>query len=520
MKIAKLLRMVALTLLAFSVLNAVTLFFQLQRMQRDAKVVNFAGIVRGGTQRLVKLELSGKQADELSAKLDKIIAGLVVGSEALGLPRATDSAFIERMNEVAKAWDGLKRLVAAARGEKAQQAALITASEEYFELTNKAVSAAEAFSKGMVTMVIVIQVALLLLNLVILAGIWIISERKISRPLTTVTRQIGIIADGNLSVEIPERSIDEIGKVSEAMRTMLDKLKAMFLQIQKAADEVSRASSVQTRFATDMSMSAAQTSERSNTVAAASEEMSANMRAVAATMEESTANVNTVASSTEELTTTVQEIAKDSTRARGIMEETVNQANAVQERVNELGRSAKDIGKISESISAISAQTNLLALNATIEAARAGAAGKGFAVVANEIKELAKQTAGATEDIKARIESIQTATSENVAEIEKIIVVIRQVYDIIDNVAALVEMQSTALKEIAKSIAQTAQGIHDVNGNVTQSSAASSEVAKDIAQVNVSAVDISEASGRMKTNAQDLERLAKQMEDLIGQFKV
>jgi methyl-accepting chemotaxis protein len=161
-----------------------------------------------------------------------------------------------------------------------------------------------------------------------------------------------------------------------------------------------------------------------------------------------------------------------------------------------------------------------LALNATIEAARAGAAGKGFAVVANEIKELAKQTAVATEDIKGKIETIQSTTTMNVTDIEKITNVIREVYDIIANVAALIDMQSTAIKDIAKNIAQAAQGIHDVNENVAQSSVAADSVARDIAEVNRSSSNISTVSRQVKENAAQLETMSREMEDLITQFNI
>jgi methyl-accepting chemotaxis protein len=520
MKIANGLKYIALALLTFSLISTSSVYFQLRRMENDSRVVNYAGIVRGGTQRLVKLELAGKPSDELAAKLDKIIKGLITGNGELGLPPATDPAFLARMNEVAQAWSALNQKLLTARSTVGQRTELLQASEEYFDLTNKAVGAAEAYSKGKVTAVIVLQFALLILNMLILASIWFLSERKIARPLTEVTRQLGVIAEGNLAVAIRVASNDEIGQLSAAMRSMVDKLKSMFLQIQKAADDVSGSSNTLSRFSDEMSRGVGHTSERSNTVAAASEEMSANMRAVAMTMEQSTANVNTVASSTEELTSTIREIATDSERARTIMGDTVSQVNALSERVNELGRSAQDIGKITETISAISAQTNLLALNATIEAARAGTAGKGFAVVANEIKELARQTATATEDIKNKIETIQSTTTMNVTDIGRITGVIREVYDIIANVASLIDMQSTAIKDIAKNIAQTAQGIHEVNGNVAQSSIAADTVAQDIAEVNRSSGEISSVSRQVKENAAELAALSRQMEGLIIQFKV
>ncbi|HTG01020.1 MAG TPA: methyl-accepting chemotaxis protein [Nitrospirota bacterium] len=520
MKIVTTLRGIAVALIVLSLVNALATFVLLKRMESDGRVVNFAGIVRGGTQRLVKLELAGTPADELAAKLDAIIKGLVNGSTELGLPKAGDAAFLARMNEVAHGWEELKLRLRDARTEKAHQARFVKASEEYFELTNKAVGAAESFSRGKVTTVILVQVVLLLANLAILGVIWTVSERKIARPLTEVTRQVSVIAGGNLAVDIPVVSGDEIGQLAAAMRSMVERLKAMLLQVQKAADEVNVSSGIQSRFSEEMARGAARTSERSQVVAAASDRMSTSMRSIAETMEQSCSSVNSVAAATEELTNTIREIAKDTNRVRSIMGDTVGKVNALQHSVNDLGRSAQDIGKISESIGAISAQTNLLALNATIESARAGAAGKGFAVVAGEIKDLARQTSDATIDIKGRIETIQASTSANVADIDTITGVVREVHDLIDNVAALIDMQSAAIQDIAKNIARTAQDIQTVNGSVAQSSQAADEVARDIAETNRQAGEIKSASERIRSNAAGQEVVSHQLEGLVSQFKV
>lgn len=520
MRIRTVLRSIALVLLAFSLISTLSVFLQLKRMEGDSRVVNFAGIVRGGTQRMIKLELAGKTADELGAKLEKTLKGLINGSEELGLPRATDTDFIAKMKDVEKSWEDLKQTISRARADQSQRAVLMKASEEYFELTNMAVNAAEAYTKGKVTALKILQSLLFILNAIILAFIWIISERKIAKPLTDATHTIGLVADGDLTLDINSRSEDEIGQLYRALQGMVGKLKTMFAEIRASADNVTASSRQLNIHSEQMTQGARLTSEKSNTVAAASEEMSANMRSVASTMDLSTSNVNTVASATEELTSTIRDVASNAERARGITAGAVSQVHALTGRVTELGNSARDIGKISESINAISAQTNLLALNATIEAARAGAAGKGFAIVANEIKELARQTAAATEDIKAKINAIQMSTSNNVVDIENIAQVIQEVNEIVINVAAAIDQQSVAAKEIALNISQAAHGIHEVNGNVSQSAIAADSVARDISDVNVSTADISTISSQVKMNAADLAILAEHLEKLIAQFRV
>jgi len=188
--------------------------------------------------------------------------------------------------------------------------------------------------------------------------------------------------------------------------------------------------------------------------------------------------------------------------------------------VNELGRAADEINKVTEAITEISEQTNLLALNATIEAARAGEAGKGFAVVANEIKDLAKQTAMATLDIKNKIQGIQQATGVTVHEINEISTVIADVDQIVATIASAVEEQSATTREISANVNQASQGINEVNENVAQSSAVSSEIASDIATVNESANEINTASSQVKISAEALSGVADRLKDMVSRFKI
>ncbi|MDA8139799.1 MAG: methyl-accepting chemotaxis protein [Desulfobacteraceae bacterium] len=160
------------------------------------------------------------------------------------------------------------------------------------------------------------------------------------------------------------------------------------------------------------------------------------------------------------------------------------------------------------------------ALNATIEAARAGESGKGFAVVANEIKKLARQTAGATQDIKVKIAGIQTNTGLTIEDIKTISGVIGQVNDVVTGIAAAVEQQSKTTAEIATNVSQSAQGIREVNANVSQSSTVAAEITKDIAEVNSSAGDITNSSEQINASAQDLAKFAEKLKSTVGQFKI
>ena len=193
---------------------------------------------------------------------------------------------------------------------------------------------------------------------------------------------------------------------------------------------------------TQMSDGSHRVSGNAHAVAAVVEQMTANVQSVASGMEQTSTSLASVASATEQMTSTIGEIAGNSEKARRITEEATRQTARIAEQMNQLGAAAQLIGKVTETITEISSQTNLLALNATIEAARAGSAGKGFAVVANEIKELARQTAAATEDIKSRIAGVQSSASGGIAEIGKVSQIIHDVSDSVSSTAAAIEESS------------------------------------------------------------------------------
>jgi methyl-accepting chemotaxis protein len=188
--------------------------------------------------------------------------------------------------------------------------------------------------------------------------------------------------------------------------------------------------------------------------------------------------------------------------------------------MKELGRAAQDIGKVTETITSISAQTNLLALNATIEAARAGQAGKGFAVVANEIKELAQQTAAATEDIKGKISSIQTSTGGAIDDIEKIALVIAEVGNIVTSIAGAIEEQSSVTKDVAMNVAQASAGVKEANERVAATASAAQRVATDIAVVTSTMAELVGGSEMVQASAGQLTEVANQLKERVAHFKV
>ena len=237
-------------------------------------------------------------------------------------------------------------------------------------------------------------------------------------------------------------------------------------------------------------------------VAAVAEEASAQSNAVAAAGEQVSHNVSTVATAVEELSASVREIAQSSGEASKVAAEAVATAQAANDNVAKLGESSVEIGRVIEVITSIAEQTNLLALNATIEAARAGEAGKGFAVVANEVKELANQTASATEEISTRISAIQSDTGDAVDAIEQIGQVIARISDMQNTIASAVEEQTATTNEISQNINEAARGSSQIAENISSVAQASGEAAEGAASAQ-------NAAGQLKVVAADLKAVVE-----------
>ncbi len=342
----------------------------------------------------------------------------------------------------------------------------------------------------------------------------------ITRPLAKGVALAKSMAAGDMTGTLDIDQRDEVGILGQSLNNMATQLRHILASINREVDQMNRSSHELTDISRVMNSGAEKTAERSGQVAVAAEEMSVNQNSIAAAMEQASVNVNMVAAATEEMQATISEISENSGRAKQITTQAVEKSQFASRRVDELGQAAAEINKVTETITEISEQTNLLALNATIEAARAGEAGKGFAVVASEIKDLAGQTAKATFDIQAKIQSIQQATGTTVEEINEISTVISDVDQVVATIAAAVEEQSATTGEIVENISQVSQGISEVSGNVAQSTTVSAEIASDIAEVNGRAGDMATSSSGLRDMAEGLSGVADKLQEMIARFKV
>ena len=366
-------------------------------------------------------------------------------------------------------------------------------------------------------------IGLFTILVLVLGGVtvWFVA-RTITRPINAGVDELERIRRGDMTQDLPPGLLarhDEAGDLSRGIQSMVESLRQMLTELSGGVLTLVSSSSELSSVSGQMAAGVKGMSESAGTVAAAAEESSANIASVARSMEQATTNIASVASASEEMSATIGDIASHSEKARAISDEAKQEAQAVASMMGRLGRSAQEIGQVVETITGISAQTNLLALNATIEAARAGAAGKGFAVVANEVKELAQQTAAATEEIKGKISGIQTSTKDAVGQIDKITEVIMEVGELVTVIAAAIEEQSVVTKDVAGNIAQASVGVDDSSHRVAETATVSQDIARDIAHINSALTQITDGGARVQSSATGLANLAEKFQQLVGRFR-
>jgi methyl-accepting chemotaxis protein len=314
--------------------------------------------------------------------------------------------------------------------------------------------------------------------------------RSITRPLGRIVAQLHLVAGGRLDVRSGVERRDEIGEMSAALDDVLESLTDSFRQMDDNAEALSAASTELSAVSSRMSEASVQAASQTDLVAAAADQVSH--------------NVQTVAAGTEEMTASIRDIARSATDAADVAGRAVVAAQATTATVAKLGDSSSEVGSVIKVINSIAEQTNLLALNATIEAARAGEAGKGFAVVANEVKELAHETARATEDIIRRIQAIQADTGEAVGAIGEISEIIAQISDTQTTIASAVEEQTATTNEMSR--------------NITEAAAGSTDIAETITGVARAATENTAAVSSTSEAAENLARMAAGMQTLVARF--
>ncbi len=331
---------------------------------------------------------------------------------------------------------------------------------------------------------------LLVVALVAAAGIAWWLGRLVVVPLCELAGLLGQAARGDLTGRASGTSRGELRTVAEGYNAMIEALSDVLARASGDATGLSAATEELTVSATSIVTSAAESSSQANVVAAAAEQVST--------------NVQTVAAATEEMSASIREIAKSAHDAAGIAAQAVHSAQTANDTVAQLGASSAEISTVIKVIGSIAAQTNLLALNATIEAARAGEAGKGFAVVAGEVKELARETSRATEDIGRRIDAIQADSLAATTAIGEISGIIEQINDTQSTIASAVEEQTATTNEMSRNVAEAAAG--------------AGEIAAGITGVATAATTTSDGVTETLASSSELSRMSVELTDLLSRF--
>ena len=370
-------------------------------------------------------------------------------------------------------------------------------------------AAADNFSAARLITMITLAIGVL-----IAIGAMAFSFFGIARPIGRITQSMGVLAGGDMQAEIPfALRKDEIGKMAAAVQVFKDNMirareleaeaseTAVRTAAQRKADMHKLADDFQTavgEIIQTVSSASTELEAAAGTLTTTADNTQQLSGAVAAASEQASANVQSVASATEEMTSSVNEISRQVQESAKISGEAVRQAHETDARINELSQAAGRIGDVVKLITSVAEQTNLLALNATIEAARAGEAGRGFAVVASEVKQLASQTAKATEEIGTQIAGMQSATQDAVTSIKEIGQTIGRISEIATTIASAVEEQGAATQEIGRNIQQAAQVTSQVATSISDVNEGAGETGAASAQVLASAQSLSKDSNHLK----------------------
>jgi methyl-accepting chemotaxis protein len=342
----------------------------------------------------------------------------------------------------------------------------------------------------------------------------------ITRPISRITTILHDIAsgEGDLTRRIPVESKDEFGGLATDFNTFIGRVQEIVRNISNNAVSLAMSSSNLAQIASRIAVNAEEMNAQTGTISSATQEASSNVHSISTTTEEMKERMERVAASISQMNSSISDIARNCQTELEISRSATAQVQSAHSQMELLGKSAKEVGKVVDMIHAIADQTNLLALNATIEAASAGQAGRGFAVVANEVKELARQTSAATDEIGKRIKEIQTNTEGAVREIADIAETITRFNKISQTISITVEEQSATIQDIAAAVTETTTVASTIADSVAESAAGISEVTSNIEGVHSAAVDTSEGVQTIKDHTDQLADLAGKSETIVKQF--
>ena len=479
------------------------MFYFLDQNQSNGKIVNYVGVVRGATQRVVKLHLLEQPTGDQVAKVEAAMDGIVSGNPELGLPKPRDMKLVAQMKEIRTYW---KEQVLPLMSGESSSAVLLANSEELFNKSNAAVTQAETYSaQGIVTLKIV-SVVSMLLNLLSIAVIISVIRKKILLPVKELETGMKELSQGNLKIQLSYESKNELGMLADSMRMSLATLSEYITRIghsmkqmedgnfdlplqQYIGDFTDIGHSI-AEFTTQISDTLGQLSETSLQVSMGADHVANSSQLLSEGAVEQSSAIESLSYAVDAIVSKIEYTAENArvfnTKAKAMgtsLDASEQQMRSLTEAMNEIQRNSEEIIKINKTIEDIAFQTNILALNAAVEAARAGEAGKGFAVVADEVRNLAAKSAQAAQTtaelIDVSVQSVGTGrslTDTMVRVLSSVLVDAREIAQGVQQIQMASQEQTESIAHITKSVDQISAVVQTNSATAEESAAASEEL--------------------------------------------
>lgn len=502
MSIKKLIYNTMACLALLSILSTGLMFLFLDQNQSNGKIVNYCGVVRGATQRIMKLHLLDQPVDDQIAKVEKAMDGIIAGDKELGLPVPRDKELVTQMQEIRTYWkEQILPLLNDEQNEK-----LLENSEELFNKSNAAVSQAEKYSAQGITKLKAISAITLVINLISIYFILMIIRRKILIPVKTLENGMEHLSQGDLQSEIDYNSKNELGMLANSMRTSIHTLSDYISRIgnsmkqmeqgnfdlpsqQYIGDFINIGQSIE-KFSEQISETLGQLHETSEQVSSGADHVAASSQLLAVGAAEQNGAIDNLSHAVETIVTKIDytkenaSIFNTKAQTMGVsLDESEQQMRLLLQAMEDIQRNSEEIIKINKTIEDIAFQTNILALNAAVEAARAGDAGKGFAVVADEVRNLAAKSALAAKntseliDVSVRsVEAGKDLTDSMAGILNTVLMDAREIAAGIGEIQSASKEQSLSVSHITDSMDKITAVVQSNSATAQESAAASEEL--------------------------------------------